>query len=347
MKRILKNIWNALWKCSVVIIAIAILVVAGIVGYVYYDNHTKYRVKGNLSHHIEVHNYYHRKHSIRIYNRFTEEYITKGLDWIAKPIAGDSLIVFRKGNKFGFIDANTGNVAIDAQYDKAGTFSEGVAAVVKKGNVGFINSCNKVVIPFSFHDISDAESMDGVKFKDGYCTMIAETGRYGIINRQGQWIIEPGYEEMQMLDNGKRIVKQDGKYGLLDETLQLSLPIEYDRIELAKGKEHGLLLSKDGYKWQVDFEGNIIHSFVCDGTTMPLTYMKRYEDYDGGIEVLSDYLTYCVDGCYGVIRKDNGKVIIPALYESISMASSTMFEASLSIDEKYILIGLDGKVVRN
>lgn len=347
MKRILKNIWNVLWKCSVVIIAIAILAVACIVGYVCYDNHTKYRVKGNMSNHIEIHNYYHAKHPIRIYNRFTEEYLTKGLDWIAKPSVGDTLIAFRRGNKFGFIDANTGKVAIDAQYEKVGNFSEGVAAVVKKGKVGFINSCNKVVIPFNFDDISDAESMDGVRFKDGHCKMIAKLGCCGIINRQGQWVVEPVYEEMQMLDNAKCIVKQNDKYGMLNEKLQLSLPIEYDNIEPAKGKDNGLLLSKDGYKWQIDFEGSVIHPFVCDGTTMPLAYMKRYEDYDGGIEVLSDYLTYCVDGCYGVIRKDNGKVIIPALYESISMASSTMFEASLSIDEKYILIGLDGKVIKN
>ena len=60
------------------------------------------------------------------------------LDWTA-PSRNDSLAVFCSENKRGYYNMYTGEIAIPAQYRRAWVFSEGMAAVQKNGNVGFIN----------------------------------------------------------------------------------------------------------------------------------------------------------------------------------------------------------------
>lgn len=65
-------------------------------------------------------------------------------DWTA-PSRNDSLAVFCSENKRGYYNMYTGEIAIPAQYRRAWVFAEGLAAVQKNGNIGFINRKGDVV----------------------------------------------------------------------------------------------------------------------------------------------------------------------------------------------------------
>ena len=60
-----------------------------------------------------------------------------------------SLIPYRKGNKWGYADAQK-NILVNPRYDDAQWFSEGLAAVKVGNKWGYINKQGKLVIPAKF-----------------------------------------------------------------------------------------------------------------------------------------------------------------------------------------------------
>lgn len=70
-----------------------------------------------------------------IKNINTGEVVAKGIDWIALPADEDSLIVYSKNNKRGYINRFSCEIAIPAKYPKAWVFSNGIAAVSEGDSV--------------------------------------------------------------------------------------------------------------------------------------------------------------------------------------------------------------------
>lgn len=282
-------------------------------------------------------------------------YTLTGLQWVVEAPPNDSLAVFCREGKKGFLNVNTGEAVIPEQYRRAWIFSEGVAAVMRDGKIGFINANNETVLPFEY-DYADRNGMHiDYLFRSGYCTMTNVKGACGLIDKAGKWVIEAQYDCIWPPYAGKyRIVKEGNQYGLLNEKLDFIFPIEYDYIE--HSEEQGVYLTKGGYKWQADYDGTVLQSFVYDYTDF-LKYPADYESYpdtdsEGNATrnfavayKLSDYVKYSVNSRLGVVRKDNGKVIIPALYREIYMISPTLFEAQKVEDDKWIFIDIHGNIV--
>jgi hypothetical protein len=122
------------------------------------------------------------------------------LDWTA-PSRNDSLAVFCSENKRGYYNMYTGEIAIPAQYRRAWVFSEGLAAVQKNGNIGFINRKGDVIIDFKypFHGNPLSEFI----FDDGHCVVADTTGKCGVINKKGEYaIVTKAGVTMQLGYNG-------------------------------------------------------------------------------------------------------------------------------------------------
>ena len=350
----MKKLFKFLWKSVLLSVCVVVLIVGILLIREWRLERNHYWVDLNLSENVDVRWYYHKKESV-VYNRAERKEVEKGIDRVVLPVDGDSLTVFFRKGLRGYLNANTGKVIIPEQYRRAWVFSEGLAAVVNEsGKIGFINKDNEVVLPF-VNTYYPGRSADYL-FYGGLCMMIDDEGKSGLIDTSGNWAVEAAYDYIWAPHHGKyRIVTLDDKYGVFDENLSLIFPIVYDHIEIADKESDGLLLTKGGIKQQVAYDGTIIQPFVFDGIN-DLYYTKNISpivmsDEDGcsslrtEATILSDYLSYWIDGSCGVIRRSTGEVILPALYDDICMPSSTLFEAELLNVDGSILFDINGQRV--
>ena len=272
---------------------------AVLVAYAYYDSEygKSYWNEKVLSKKVEAH--YFRDGKYRVYNRCLGEYTTSKLNWVSNASENDSLAVYALPNKRGYINVNTGRIIIDAasnNYCKAWVFSDGLAAVMKDGKIGFINAQNEIVIPFKF-DYSDECRMGdfGYLFHDGYCIMTNKDSDLGLIDKSGKWVVEPTYDEiLAPCESGYRIIVNDSKHGILDSMCNVVYPAEYGYVDVLPD---GFILTKGGKKWQVDFDGNTVQPFMFDGTYY-LNYPVGYNECGDIQYAFSDYLKYEVMNRY-------------------------------------------------
>ena len=347
--RTIRNWWKkrSKWlRCSIATISILIPVgFVVLVGYALYkDAYGRDYWDRILSESVTLHSFSDNKW--RVYNRQTCEYTTGKINWVSEAPETDSLAVYALPGKRGYININTGHIIIDAEtndYRKAWVFSEGLAAVMKDGKIGFINANNEVVIPFQFDYTDKCRMYDfGYLFHNGYCIMTNNDGDLGLIDKSGNWVVEPSYDEIRAPQEwGYRVIVDDGKYGILDSTCNVVYLVEYDNIDILPD---GFILNKDGRKWQVDLSGNIIQPFIYDGTYY-LNYPVGYNE-NGDIQyAFADYLKYEVAGRYGIMNRITGEAITPAIYSDINMLSQEIFEVQDSESFDWYLIDTAGNIV--
>lgn len=233
------------------------------------------------------------------------------LDWTtASP--NDSLSVYCTEGKRGYYNAYTGEVAIEAQYRRAWVFSEGLAAVQKNGMVGFIDRKGNTVIPFRYP--YHGNPLSSFMFKNGHCVAADTTGKCGVINKTGEWVIKPLYDDISAYE-------------------------EY------------AIVSKAGVRLQVDYDGKVINSFVLDQIER-LTYTEeeRFENKDGEIEYIDKNVDtgmfgYRVGGRWGLMDADCHRLTEP-LYCSIIAVDKNMFRATLIDYYSEVILNAKGEVMR-
>ena len=260
----------------------------------------------------------------------------------------DSLAVYAQYGKRGYLDVRSGEVVISARkndYTKAWIFSEGLAAVMKDGKVGFINVKNEVVIPFQFDYLRTWWFHQAYVFHDGYCMMGTKDRCAGVIDTTGRWVIEPVYDEIYRPheNGGAWLVVKDEMYGLYDADMNMLYPAEYDRVYRLSD---GYALVKDGKKWQVDFEGNVVYPFMFD-MTYPMGCHYGCEECEDAQCVATNYMKYKVWGSYGIMDRVTGKPITPAIYADVKMISEKLF--GVQDDSEcygWHLLDINGNVVK-
>ena len=330
------------------IVAIFVLVPVGFVALVAYaiyeDEYGRDYDDHKLSDNITLHSFSDNKW--RVYDKQAGEYTTDKINWLSEVPENDSLAVYALPNKRGYININTGHIVIDAEsndYRKAWVFSDGLAAVMKDDKIGFINANNEVVIPFQF-DYSDECRMHniGYLFHNGYCIMTNTDGDLGLIDKGGNWVIEPSYDEIWAPHkSGYRIIVNNGKQGILNADCIVVYPAEYDYINIIPD---GFVLAKGGRQWQVDLEGNTVQPFMFDGTY----YLKYPNGYDSCGELtyeLADFVKYEVMNSYGIMNRATGEPITPAIYADINMLSKELFEVREYDSYDWYLLDIKGKMV--
>ena len=301
--------------------------IVSLVTYLYYEyeyGRLYWRDK-ELSENVVLH--YYRDCMYRAYNFTTCKYTTGKINWVSDVEDGDSLAVYAMPGKRGFINVRSGEIVIDAKendYSKAWVFSEGFAAVVKDGKVGFVNDKNEVVIPFEFdYPVQECASTPSYLFHNGYCAMSDKNGKWGIINKEGKWILQPSYDAIWAPQNrGCRVVVMGEKYGLLDSLYNVVYPAEYDYVNVMSD---GYVLDSDGKKWKEDCNGNIVQPFMYDATYY-LKYPVGYNDCGEVEYAFADYLKYEICNRYGIMDRFTGEPLTLALYSDINMLSNELFE---------------------
>jgi hypothetical protein len=116
----------------------------------------------------------------------------------------DGLALVKKDNLWGFIDGNNATV-IPFTYDRCSEFSEGFALVIKDGKSGIVDIKGNIIVP--------AECSDVKVLKNGFCT--GKSGNYALF-MGGDRLTSYSYESLKAMSNGYFHFKLNGKYGVLD-----------------------------------------------------------------------------------------------------------------------------------
>ena len=348
--RTIRNWWKkrSKWlRRSIVTLLILIPVgFVSLIAYAYYDSEYGKSCWNEkvLSQKIEAH--YFRDGKYRVYNRCTGEYTTPKLNWVSDAPKTDSLAVYALPNKRGYINVNTGRIVIDAEansYRKAWVFSDGLAAVMRDGKIGFINAKNEVVIPFQFDYTDKCRMYDfGYVFHNGYCAMTDADGDLGLIDKSGNWVVEPAYDEIWAPHkSGYRVIVKDNTHGVLNADCAVVYPAEYGYINILSD---GFVLTKGGKQWQVDFEGNTVQPFMFDNTYY-LNYPNGYDSCGDLTYEFADFVKYEVMNSYGIMNRITGEPITPAIYSDINMLSKNLFEVQEYDSYDWYLLDTKGNVI--
>lgn len=232
-------------------------------------------------------------------------------DWTSSS-PNDSLGVFCSDGKRGYYNSYTGKIVVLAQYRRAWIFSEGLAAVQKNGMIGFINRNGEVVIPFRYP--YHGNPLSEFVFDNGHCIVADTTGKCGVINSEGEWVIQPKYDNIDAYD-------------------------EY------------VIVSSAGVRKQLTYEEKVINSFVVDNIkALTYTEQERYENKDGEIlyldvEVKTGMFSYSVGGRCGLMDANCRRLTDP-LYAGIIAVDKNMYRALLLDSYSEVILNSRGEVMK-
>lgn len=182
-----------------------------------------------------------------VINTDTGKKLLKHVAWVAKPLGNDSLVCYSDGKLRGYFRKSDGKVVIPPKYKHAWVFSDGMAAVEEDGIIKFIDSTGKVVLD---KGMTWNPNFDSYVFHGGYIVVPSDNKeRYGLMDRSGKLVLPIEYDDIHVSSNLKFwIVRKDEQSAVYNEHLDLVLPYA------------------DGYTYFTDEGFNLVrpnHSVCC------------------------------------------------------------------------------------
>lgn len=130
----------------------------------------------------------------------------------------------KNNNKSFFITKN--NIRLKGNFEDLHIFSEGLAAVKKKGKWGFIDNQADVVIPTQYDNVD--------YFRPSGLCAVTKEGKSGFINKLGKEIIPIIYDEAyQEMKDHNVIVKKNNKWAVFDQSGKQLSDFIYDSFKRA------------------------------------------------------------------------------------------------------------------
>lgn len=121
-----------------------------------------------------------------------------------------------QNGKWGYKD--NGVWIIDAKYDSAQEFYNGMAAVRINGKWGYINSEGEQIVPFKFDYAGNFTS---------HLAPVMLMSKYGFIDRNGNMVIPYKYDNARSFQEGFAAVESNGKWGFIDVNGKQTIPYKY------------------------------------------------------------------------------------------------------------------------
>ena len=268
---------------------------------------------------------YHDWYPSYLYNMKTGCRTLTDIHWICKSSDGDSIACYStlEEHKRGYFNRFTGEVVVPAQFDKAWIFSDGLACVYEKGMLHFIDHEGKKVMDKEFpYGIRN----DDYCFHNGLCIMYDENGRFGLIDKQGEWVVEPQYYEIAYDTKGFWLVQdRDWNYGLLDAKGQMMLPVEYGNITVHHRDSCIFTRHLNHVNQVLDFEGNVLNSCNYMSVEM-LEYNNGEYDDEGNLKTYpANCKEYITTKWYHGLMDKQGNIITPPIYSRIEAISANRY----------------------
>ena len=203
-------------------------------------------------------NYADGTYKTRVINKKAEEIIT-GYDTIQalenydesnNLWYEDDVLVVSKEGKYGLVDFN-GKELLPCEYDKIETL-KGVqnSILTKKGDLyGLVDNIGAFIAETNYKSIKPISD----KNENGYI-VVDSKDKAGVINYDKTIAIKPQYQDIkQLYGDGKYVVKEDGKWQIVDTEGNVYLKDEFDKVLSING--NNVIVQKDKKCWSNDFGG--------------------------------------------------------------------------------------------
>lgn len=265
----------------------------------------------------------------RVVDINTSEVLLDGVDWVVMSPDKDSLAVFCRYGKRGYLNRFTGQVAIQPVYTKAWVFSESLAAVADGNRLLFVDHSGRVVIDGGFQPCR--WGADQV-FRGGHCKVYDPlTEKVGLIDHQGRFVLEPIYDNLYY-EYGYWLVTLNECMGLFHPDRGMLFKPEHLHVFLTQNFIK--VLHTDRITRQYDPDGKLLVDLVIsrvepleyrsdryivnetDGSTVYVTETAECSVYSAEAE---DY--YELKG----LMDSRGNCLTPPLYDDITAISRNRF----------------------
>lgn len=219
-------------------------------------------------------------------------------------------------------NTNPPKFAIELQYDGAGNFSEGLAAVKMEDKWGFIDHEGTIVIP--------PQKVDSVSaFKEGMAAVQLD-GKYGFIDRTGAMVIKPVYDEVKNFSEGLAAVTKDYKYwGFIDKSGNIVIDFKYKVVSpFYKGQASAYI---EGFFGVIDRTGKE----AARKPSHVLSFNDHAQTYNEGLAVI-------FNGKYGYVDEEGSEVVQP-IYDAASPFQEGLAVVGVSKEGAGFLYGVIDK----
>lgn len=206
----------------------------------------------------------------------------------------DGYSVCKRDSKYGIVNLN-GNESAKCIYDQSGSLANGLLCVQLNEKWGFIDYMGNMVIPAIYkyymnfdNDIVGVDDTDGGSYilskdtrriasfpqcsfilrlnnyDEGTLFIVAENDRYGLVNKDGKYILPSNYKDIKIFHGCGLIgVKKTDKWGFVDPKGNLKIQYRFDDIGYYFQNNH--IACKSGTKWGIiDTTGSTLVDFKYD-----------------------------------------------------------------------------------
>ena len=255
----------------------------------------------------------------------------------------EDLVPVKSGDKWGYMNT-AGELAINPQFESAGSFFEGLASVKLNGKYGYIDNTGNFVINAQW-DYAGA-------FEDGLAIVGngKEDSKYGYIDKTGNYIVNPQFSYAKDFSDGLAVVKSNDKYGYIGKDGKYAINPQFDYVDYNMmgfydpnfyydmGVIPVRVDSKYGF---IDFSGKIVITPQYDSI-----YPKAADiDLQPKTGKEGNYLMPVeLNEKWGFID-NTGKTIINPQFDSVTYFHNGI--AMVILDGKYGFINTDGKYTTN
>lgn len=170
----------------------------------------------------------------------------------------EGVAVVKQYDRYGMIDKN-GKTTLTIKYEFVSSMNDGRFFAADNGAIAMFDSNYHQMTPFLYHDILAHN-------EDVYLVM--RDRKYGYLNEQGEEYIKCEYDMAGPIINGFATIMKEQKYGIIRKDGNVILPTEFDhsglREEAYVFHDGRALVEKNGRFGYVDTTGTIVVPIFYD-----------------------------------------------------------------------------------
>lgn len=320
--------WRVIWAT----ITFCILAVTCMLAVAWYKEFVRYGYRysseyydGHISENYKYHDNGRNQGSSYIYDAKTNKKIIKGLDWISIPESGDSLMVVSKDGKRGYVNRFTMETVIPFRYDAAWSFYEDVTAVCEGDSIHYIDHKGNPINNVKF---LRNKRYDNYAYHGKYAA-IPVGNKYGLIDKAGEWIVPPTYDNIQIGARNLWYVSNGDKTGVIGLDGQLLLPVDYEYVWIHRKNGITIASAADHSQRRYDYDGTLLDDFIFDEVYEMLYYINEFDDDGNQKKAVDNLMKYSANNYFGLITR-NGVPVTPPLYSEIECVTPGVYQCRIS-----------------